>query len=633
MEKRVLILLIILCLMFASILKNYKISLRAAQTRTWIVDDDGQADFKTIQEAINNASSGDTIFVRNGTYYENVVINKSITLVGEHRDFTVINGNKTGHVVTIEADNVSIQGFTIMKSYDGQYGGIFIRSLSIGNVITNNKIIENSYGIYLYLSSNNNISNNLISNNLYGIGLTSCSNNFIFSNTIISNINDGINLFTSFNNFISYNVILHNSLNGISLYSSGDNLIHGNTISTNLFYGIFFYSSISNLISVNTITNNPAGGIVTVFSSNDNIFYHNNFDNIVQVYSKDSTNFWSCNNEGNYWSNYNGTDFYSGPNQDYPGSDGIGDIPYIIDEANVDGSPLMGMFHSFDITYKQKVYQVAIISNSTISDFQFQVGVETGNRIILFKPSNNENTVGFCRVMIPTEFMTYPYIILFGNEEISPSFLAISNETHVYLYFTYLHDDQMVTMISSEWYNELLNIYYDLNLTYYNLLNLYNDLLYDYALLLDNYTQLQKSFELLNASFLYFYDLNATFYNFLDDYVKLQENFDLLNRTYYNLAEFYWQLQINFGNLSLTYQSLLNAFVLLSGNYTQLQEDFQELNASYQDYMHSYSESVSNVKNLTYIIVAMTAVLIIVTTYLSKQVHSGGGIKIKKFGE
>lgn len=592
----ILALFIIICLFFVLLLRNYRMSVKASSNIIYVPDN-----YTKIQWAIGNASDGDTIYVRSGIYYENIFINKSITLVGEHRDSTIINGSKTGYVVAIEANNVSIQNFTITKSGDLPYSGILIKS-SMGNVITNNRIIENSYGIQLFLSSNNNISGNLISNNVY----------------------DGIYLLTSFSNFISCNVVLSNGLSGISLYNSGGNIVYDNTISNNRFYGIFFYSSIGNVISVNNIINNPSGGIVTFFSSNNNIIYHNNLNNIVQVYSENSMNFWSYNNEGNYWSNYFGED----SNQD-----GIGDVPYVIDGNNSDDSPLMGMFSKFDITCKGEVHQVTIISNSTISDFQFQVGSETGNKIIHFKPIGNASTAGFCRVMIPVGFMSYPYILLLGNEEFSPSFLNVSNETHVYLYFTYLHKNQTVTIISSEWYNELLNIYYDLNVTYHNLLNLYYGLLYNYTVLLDNYTLLRGNFEQLNASYQYFYDLNETFYDFLHDYSRLQENFNYLNETYYDLADLYWQLQINFGNLSITYQNLLNAFVLLSGNYTRLQEDFQVLNASYQEHLRNYSENVSNVKNLTYILAAGAAILIIVTAYLSKRTYGSGAQKIKRFGE
>src|SRR4030042_7035615 len=68
---------------------------------TWIVDDDGPADFSTIQEAINAADDGDTVFVRNGTYYEHIVINKTISLIGENPEDTIIDAEHIGTAVLI----------------------------------------------------------------------------------------------------------------------------------------------------------------------------------------------------------------------------------------------------------------------------------------------------------------------------------------------------------------------------------------------------------------------------------------------------------------------------------------------------------------------------------------------------
>jgi nitrous oxidase accessory protein NosD len=83
-------------------------------------------DFSTIQEAINNANEGDTVFVRNGTYSGPIVINKSLTLEGENRDSTVIDGGTnepSGSIVLVAADNVKISGFTIQHCRSGGNAG------------------------------------------------------------------------------------------------------------------------------------------------------------------------------------------------------------------------------------------------------------------------------------------------------------------------------------------------------------------------------------------------------------------------------------------------------------------------------------------------------------------------------
>jgi nitrous oxidase accessory protein NosD len=84
---------------------------KAAHT-TIIVPDE----FPTIQAPINNASAGDTIYVRNGTYFEDVIVNKSVSLIGENRNTTIIDGNKTGNVLQVTADKVNVTGFTIQNA-------------------------------------------------------------------------------------------------------------------------------------------------------------------------------------------------------------------------------------------------------------------------------------------------------------------------------------------------------------------------------------------------------------------------------------------------------------------------------------------------------------------------------------
>ena len=87
------------------------------------VDDDGNADFTQIQDAIDYASEGDTIFVYNGTYYEMILIDKSINLMGEDKTSTIIDGQQNEFlredVVEIKADGVNLSGFTFINSSRG----------------------------------------------------------------------------------------------------------------------------------------------------------------------------------------------------------------------------------------------------------------------------------------------------------------------------------------------------------------------------------------------------------------------------------------------------------------------------------------------------------------------------------
>jgi parallel beta-helix repeat protein len=532
-------------------------SVKASPTaRTWTVDDDGPADFDSIQEAINNASSGDTVFVHIGAYYEHVVINKTITLVGEDSNFTIIDGYETDNVICIRANNVTVKSFTVRKSGMYPYSGILVDH-STGNVITNNKVIYNYEGISLLYSSSNVVCGNTISSNYDGINLYSSSNNVVSGNTIFSSNYDGIDLYSSSNNVVSGNVILHNNYAGMSLLYSSSNVVCGNTISSNY------------------------DGINLALLSSNNTIYHNNFNNTDQAWSE-SANVWNYGDEGNYWSDYAKQDL---------NKDGIGDAPYAIDVANKDNYPLMGTFSEFSITLKREIYIVTVISNSTMSVFMFQIGAETGNKIIHFNTTGKDGTLGFCRVKIPIGLMNYPHIVLVDSEEILPTILNVSNEAYAYLYFTYLNENNTITIISSK----TLALYFEL---------------------LDGYVKLQKDL----------YDLNETYYALLENYNILLSNYTQLQITFGELNNSYLEHLVNFSAIVENYNILLY-------NYTQLQVSFHDLNDSYLEHLLDYSEQMQNIRNLTYILVALAAILIITTIYLSKHEHTNVIAKIKAIEE
>jgi len=345
--------------------------------------------YATIQEAINSNETldGHTIFVEEGIYCENLVVNKSLSLNGENRDNTVIDGNFTGTVINIESDNANITGFTIQNSGYGY--GVYVE-LSDGNNISHNIITNNYGGIALENSLRNNIyGNNITANNVSGVFLGDSSNNAISGNDITANYDYGIRLDDSSNNTISGNKItnngsgiwlgyssIHNSvsgnditannLDGVTLSNSNYNSIFGNNITANQRDGVGLYLSSSfNSICRNNITNNQYG-IELYGSSNHNIIYenniannyrsiwlfessftsvyHNNFvNNTKRVAILDSVlNVWDKGypSGGNYWSDHIDVDLNSGSYQNVTGSDGIWDHPYIINEDNRDNYPL-----------------------------------------------------------------------------------------------------------------------------------------------------------------------------------------------------------------------------------------------------------------------------------------------------
>ena len=274
-----------------------------ADSKTITVPDD----YLSIQDAIDNAVDGDTIYVKKGTYVENPVIDKSVSLVGEDRDATVIDVTAG---LKVERDNVTVTGLTIFDGYDG---------ISLGANycnISGNKITDSTHGIVLFHCENNSISGNVFQS----IGLSSAIQlNFANKNTVknnyISSCVEGIQIWqNSNNNTITENTIENCQDNAIGFQYSNDNTIMGNNI-TNSGCGTSIYGSNRNVISYNNYFYNTVQ-----FSANES--YYLSFGNNVSVNTID----------GNYWSNYDGKD---------ANGDGVGDSPYNINANNQDNHPLM----------------------------------------------------------------------------------------------------------------------------------------------------------------------------------------------------------------------------------------------------------------------------------------------------
>lgn len=490
-------------------------------------------DYLTIQEAIDadETLDGHTIMVDAGTYYEHVVVHKAVSLVGENSTETFVDGNGTGTVIYITADDVKISGFTVQNS---------------GNV-------TGCSGIHIADSVGVNISRNIVRNNLRGIFVMDSSNNVLSGNEV------------------------SNSEHGIRLYYSSNNVLWGVKVSNNS-RGIYFGYSDDNVLSGNVISDNEEG--VRMFVSSGNVIFHSNFVNDTKpVVSVDSVNSWDNGVEGNYWSGYEGMD---------EDQDGIGDTPFIINENNTDSFPLMGMVSDFNVVYEREAYCVSVVCNSTVSGFGFDVAA----MMLGFNVMGANDTVGFCRVMIPKVLVNWPYVVLVDGKQINSTVLPASNYTHTFLYFTYVLSGHEVRITSKpyyqllERYNNILAEYQKLNLTYYELL--------------DDYSELLDSFELLNATYqgllAQYHNLNLTYYELLgnytvllDKYNKLEGNYTALNATYYEILGNYTELQGNYDSLNSTYNTLNSA-------YNNLLADCNALNATFNEYKgnHSYSNSEYN---------------------------------------
>jgi len=131
---------------------------------TIVVAQDGSGDNESIQDAINTSSDGDTIRVWEGTYYENVVVNKTVSLIGNGSEQTTIDGGGEGDAVQITVNWVNMSGFHISGS---GLSGSGIQIESNNNSIHNNNCSNNGEGILLRDSRNCTITNNSYKNNNY----------------------------------------------------------------------------------------------------------------------------------------------------------------------------------------------------------------------------------------------------------------------------------------------------------------------------------------------------------------------------------------------------------------------------------------------------------------------------------
>ena len=241
--------------------------------------------FSSIQDVIDDANTthGHTILVDAGTYYENVVVNKSISLIGADRNTTIINGGGFGDVLNVTVNSVEINGFTVRNSSDSG-SGIKLNS-SINNMIQYVTALDNYYSILLYFSNDNILCNNNVSNNWHGIKLDHSSNNTLSDNIANSNSMHGIELYNSINNTISNNTALDNWLNGIMLWSSDNNTISNNTANLNTREnGIELLCSSNNILTHNIANLNDNYGIrVKGYAKN---YFNNSIDTTNTVNGK-----------------------------------------------------------------------------------------------------------------------------------------------------------------------------------------------------------------------------------------------------------------------------------------------------------------------------------------------------------
>jgi parallel beta-helix repeat protein len=266
--------LLILCSAFVSL---PKINTAKAEAKTIVVPDD----YSTIGWAVGNATEGDTIYVKSGIYPENLQINKSLSLVGEDREATIIDGGKVDTVLKITSDGVNVTGFTIRNSgSDVVYhwfskigAGIHLSSARYCNIVGNN-IAANYWGIYIESSSNNSIVGNIIANNERGTQLSSSTNNTVRDNKMADNdYNFGVSG-GNLSHFIN-DVDISNTINGKPIYYLTDE--KDLVISPSTFPDLGFLALVNctNITVQNLTLANNGQGILLAYTTNS-IITHNN---------------------------------------------------------------------------------------------------------------------------------------------------------------------------------------------------------------------------------------------------------------------------------------------------------------------------------------------------------------------
>lgn len=418
MSRRIVSAIMLTLLLVSMLTLAFNIQPVKAEPTTIYVDDDNtigpwdgttEHPYQNITSGLEYAVDGDTLFVLSGDYYENILIDKPLSLVGEDKLTTTIDANNTARwaIMISQTNNVNVSGFTVRNGHRAftdsgigmQYAdhcnvsgnrffhlfeGVSLDSVLIhySNCIISENYFEDINSGIICVGNNNTISKNIITG-VGGAGLGAgikvidATNNVISDNNItqvsLENycaiILEG-RVSSSNSNIVSGNYIA-NSLSGIGLTGAFKNIVIGNTITdchwdgggAGILLGFPYLGGVladENIIVGNNITKCDKG--IDLREATKNVISHNylvnNAINGRECYD-DTHNQWDDGypSGGNYWGEYTGVDHYRGQCQNELGSDGIGDTPYYvpgwIGYYGIDRYPLMkpyGGIHDVGIT-------------------------------------------------------------------------------------------------------------------------------------------------------------------------------------------------------------------------------------------------------------------------------------------
>lgn len=309
----------------------------------------------SIQAAVDTAAPGDQVIIKPGTYTENIKVAKpDLTIKSESEnptDTIIVTGDPALDVFTLESSNITISGLKITDAGIG-HAGIYLHQCNTCKV-EDNKVLNNSIGVYVKNSGNNFILNNLVgksnkaieieqsnfntvsgnraSKNKLGIDLLNANYNNISNNTISENRVYGISLLASISNSILENHAFNN-MRGIHLGNSDGNTILSNSIYSNEVYGLFICPKSDKNLAYNNYFNNT-----------DNVEANNGTDNTYNIKKIEGTNIVGGPSlAGNYWAKPDGTGF-SETAVDADG-DGVADNKYDFENSSyIDYMPLVAL--------------------------------------------------------------------------------------------------------------------------------------------------------------------------------------------------------------------------------------------------------------------------------------------------
>lgn len=271
---------------------------------------------------MNIASSG------NGTI-ENPWIIEGLDINGTGYGYCIYVGNTTDSFVIQDS---YLHGAYILNSDDIYYSNTGIAFYNVENGTVKNNTIESNYGygMAIYYSSSNMVQGNNVTDNTYGIRLMEGSDyNEVSYNYIWNNSYANVAVEDSDNNEIGYNTA-DNSQYGIYLLSASWNVVTQNLAYYND-YAVYYEASNNNTVVNNSVCLSDEYGMFLDTSSANNTIYHNNFgNNTIQTCDGGTDNSWDGGYPigGNFWTDYNGTDQYTGPEQNENGTDVLGDTNY-----------------------------------------------------------------------------------------------------------------------------------------------------------------------------------------------------------------------------------------------------------------------------------------------------------------